>query len=355
MNFSIRNYIVRPMKEFGSDFHLITEYQSGSVHLPDLYPNGVLLADGRQGIVALIRQEGWRRLWMPEYFCYRVIRYIKQQTGIDVVSYPDSPLENDKSIVKKLRFEDGDALLRMNYFGMRELRSEADIPVPVIEDHTHNLSGCWSLHSDADWCIASLRKTMPLPEGGMLWSPKGHQFSAQIVRSETNQQMAEKRWQAMQMKHDYLNGASLDKEAFRMLYLETEEWFDTAELSLIDDRSRDYLGQLDIHAWHSAKRRNWQLLCSLISDKVQVLQPEKESCAMFSLVLLTDSHEQRDRLRLKLIKRSVYPAILWNVPDNVSKETRDFSQRMLSIHCDGRYNENDIRQLVDIVNQAIES
>jgi hypothetical protein len=57
---------------------------------------------------------------------------------------------------------------------------------------------------------------------------------------------------------------------------------------------------------------------------------------------------------MNLISNSVYPAILWNVPETVSGSSRNFSERMLSIHCDGRYNEEDIKQLADILNKAIE-
>lgn len=343
------------MIEFGSDFHQISDYDSNRAHLLDVFQNADLMADGRQCIVALIRQEGWRRLWMPEYFCYEVIETIKKQTGIEVVFYPDHPLLDDKSTMGDLAYKDGDVLLRMNYFGMRESRSANAIPVPVIEDHTHDLLGHWALYSDADWCFASLRKTLPLPEGGMLWSPKGNRLPCGLISSEDNERTAGKRWQAMQMKRDYLDGALSDKEAFRKLYVESEKWFDVADLSLIDKRSQEYIEHLDINAWLGAKRRNWKLLYSLLSDKIQVLRPEDDSCTMFSLVVLTESKKQRDALRQSLINSAVYPAILWQVPNSSSKEIQDFSHRMLSIHCDGRYTEADILQLANIVNQAIES
>jgi hypothetical protein len=339
--------------EFGSDFHVITEYHSKRAHLTDVYRDVVLMADGRQPIIALVRQEGWRRLWMPEYFCYEVIDTIKQQTGIEIAFYPGYPLADDKSIVANLPYKEGDALLRVNFFGLRDHRSKAEIKVPVIEDHTHDLMGNWALFSDADWCIASLRKTLPLPEGGMLWSPKGHRLSLRLRNTDENQRMADVRWKAMQMKADYLAGNMTEKETFRKLYVETEEWFDTAEMSLIDEKSKDYIAQLDINRWQGAKRRNWKMLKSLITGKIKILQPEDESCTTFSLLLLAESMEQRDAFRRKLIESAVYPAILWHVPENVDEKVKDFSHRMLSIHCDGRYSEEDIIQLAKIINDNL--
>jgi hypothetical protein len=343
------------MKEFGSDFHLIPECHYTQLRLTNTYRDVVMMADGRHCIIALIRQERWRRLWMPEYFCYDVIKTIKQLTGIEIALYPDYPLAKDKDIIKNLPYADGDVLFRINYFGMRNHRSEKDIPVPVIEDHTHDLMGHWALYSDADWCIASLRKSLPLPEGGILWSPKKKNVTIKLTNTEDNQRIANMRWQAMQMKYDYLNGTLSDKETFRKLYVETEEWFDTAELSLIDERSKDYLSRFDIDQWQKSKKNNWRLLYSLLSNKIQSLQPEDDLCTMFSLVLLAESQEQRDMIRHRLIERSVYPAILWQVPEKTNEDVQDFSHRMLSIHCDGRYSEEDIRLLAEIVNQAIES
>ena len=341
------------MKEFGSDFHHIDLYNSNRAHLTDVFKGAYMLADGRQCIVVLIRQYGWKRIWIPEYFCYEVIDTIKELTGIKIVFYKDNPFHEE--LVEDLPFNDGDVLLRVNFFGIREHRSETGIPVPVIEDHTHDLLGHWALNSDADWCIASLRKTLPLPEGGMLWSPKGKSLSLELKNTKDNQLIADIRWQAMQMKSDYLNGALSNKEEFRRLYVETEEWFDTAELSSLDDKSKEYIALFDINLWQGAKRRNWMLLHSMLSDKIEILQPEDDSCTMFSMVVLAESQKQRDLIRQKLIERAVYPAILWQVPKTANEKVQDFSHRMLSIHCDGRYNEDNIRQLADIVNQAIES
>lgn len=338
------------MKEFGSDFHYIDTYTSGRAHLTDVFRGATLLADGRQCIVVLIRQYGWKRIWMPDYFCYEVIETIKEQTGITVKFYEDTPLHEGQ--VENLPFREGDVLLRMNFFGVRDKRSNADIPCPVIEDHTHDPFGHWALYSDADWCISSIRKLLPLPEGGMMWSPKGYKLTAEVQPSEENEQIAATRWEGMEMKSRFLKGENISKDEFRRRYTETEEWFDKAEPALIDERSRKFVTkQLDINLWQGAKRRNWKLLKSLVkSNSCKVLKPEDETCTMFSLVLLFETKLQRDLVRQRLIESCVYPAVLWAVPESASKESRSFSERMLSVHCDGRYKEEDIKRLAEIIN-----
>ena len=340
------------VKEFGSDFHYIDSYNSGRAHLTDVFRGATLLADGRQCIVALIRQYGWKRIWMPDYFCYEVIETIKEQTDITVKFYEDTPLH--EGLVENLPFRDGDVLLRMNFFGLRDKRSNANIPCPVIEDHTHDPFGHWDLYSDADWCISSIRKLLPLPEGGMMWSPKGYKLTIEVHPSEENEQIAATRWEGMEMKSQFLKGENISKDEFRKRYTETEEWFDHAEPTLLDERSKIVVSkQLDINLWQGAKRKNWALLQSLVNKEVcKVLKPEDDTCTMFSLVLLFENKEKRDKVRKHMIEACVYPAILWSVPDSASENARNFSDRILSVHCDGRYAEEDIRQLACILNKV---
>ena len=341
------------MKEFGSDFQYINSYDSGRAHLTNVFRDAVLLASGRQCIVSLIRQYGWKRVWIPDYFCYEVIETIKEQTSVKVVFYEDTPLS--EGTVTDLPFQGGDVLLRMNYFGLRNHRSNKCITVPVIEDHSHDPFGHWALYSDADWCISSIRKILPIPEGGMMWSPKGNALGVSFQPSKKNEQIAAIRWEGMEMKAKYLNGEDIIKNEFRKKYTETEEWFDKAEPSLIDDRSRNVVSEeLDINLWQGTKRKNWNLLKSLVEKETcRILEPEDESCTMFSLVLLFESKKHREAVRKKLIEASVYPAILWTVSSCASMEARSFSDRMLSVHCDGRYQEEDVRQLAEILNLAL--
>jgi hypothetical protein len=234
---------------------------------------------------------------------------------------------------------------------MRGQRDNKKITCPVIEDHTHDMFGHWALYSDADWCIVSIRKSLPLPEGGMMWSPKGHRLTVDLQPSEENEQIASTRWDGMEMKTAYLNGEDVSKDEFRRHYTETEEWFDHAEPSLLDEQSKTVVSkQLDINLWQGAKRKNWALLQRLVnSDVCKVLNPEDETCTMFSLVLLFDNKETRDKVRKHLIEACVYPAILWAVPESASENAGNFSERMLSIHCDARYSIDDMIKLRDII------
>lgn len=343
------------MKEFGSDFHYISVFQGGGNSLSDLYPHANYYANGRQALIHLYQSQGWQRLWVPEYFCHDVIASLKE-AGLNLMFYKDWPGNNDVDLYDNLNkvVRQSDAVLRVNYFGTRSFRSTEKLPVAaIVEDHTHDLIGDWPIHSMADWCIASLRKTLPIPEGGMLWSPMGLKLPFAPEVSEENERIAVIRWDAMKLKARYLAGETVEKTEFRKGYVETEEYFDHAQVCALDKASQEYLRIFDIRSWYNQKRENWEQLKDIKKDGVHVICPESMGCYLFSLVLLFDIPEERERVRRELIEHQIYPAVLWNVPDTASCEVKRFSQRMLSIHCDARYTADDIQQMKTIIESIL--
>jgi hypothetical protein len=294
---------------------------------------------------------------MPEYFCYDVIASLKE-AGLNIVFYADFPgYSGDEhtleAVQRKGHLKHGDAVLRVNYFGLRSHRSPVGIPVPVIEDHTHDLIGGWAQNSRADWCIASLRKTLPVPEGGILWSPVGLKLPETPTNSDENEWVAATRWKAMRLKARYLVGEDVEKASFRADFIDTESFFDTAPICALDEGSKEYLRLFDIQDWYKRKRENWNFLRDIKKDGVKVLKPEDYGCNPFSLILQFDDINKRDIVRKALIEKCIYPAILWSVPPTGDGEIFVFSRTMLSIHCDARYSKEDILTMKSIIESIL--
>lgn len=339
------------MREIGSDFHYIDSFNNPNSK--GAFSDANYYANGRQALIALILANKWQRIWIPDYFCYQIVESIKK-TGITVLFYPDTPTSNDREQIANTRFEKGDVLLRMNYFGIRGFRCNSQINIPVIEDHSHDLIGDWASNSNADWCIASLRKTLPIPEGGILWSPIGQPLPAAPKQTEANINLAQLRWQAMLLKKDYLSNGLVDKKQFLEIFSKTEQQFESTELSKLDDDSMIYLQDFDIFAWYSKKVDNWKYLFNLLtSTKVMVLQGENANCFNFSLAILFDNEKIRNSVRSSLISNDIYPAILWDIPKDRPESTQEFGSRMLSIPCDARYTNEDMLWIFNILKQSL--
>lgn len=347
------------MKEFGSDFHFIATSEGAENTLYDFYPRANLYASGRRALIQLYQSQGWERLWIPEYFCYDTVESLKQ-AGLELMFYADWPEYHEdgktlEAIQRKGHFRRTDAVLRVNYFGMRSCRSPEKLPVAaVVEDHTHDLIGNWAMNSRADWCIASLRKTLPIPEGGMLWSPVGLELPSAPLADNKNEEIASARWDAMKQKSRYLAGEAVEKAAFRAGYLDTEPYFDETAVCALDEGSREYLKHFDIRAWYNRKRENWNVLREIKADGVRILRPEGMGCYPFSLVMMFNTPAERERVRKELIATQVYPAVLWNLPSPAEGEVYKASSCMLSVHCDARYTTTEIEQLKTIIETILE-
>lgn len=340
------------MKEYGSDFHYIPgtffSTKDGSQFCEFQY-----YANGRQAIQHLIEFKQWKRIWIPEYFCYDIVEAI-ENTGIQVMSYPDTPGLDETANIASLNFRENDVLLRINYYGLRSYRDNRSVPIEVIEDHSHDLVGIWAGTSNADWCIASIRKTIPVPEGGVLWSPKKHHLPKRPVQTDENVSLEGKRWKAMKLKRDYLQFDMGSKDEFRELFIETENAFEKLPLSDMTEDCKTYLAGFDIGCWNNQKKNNWEILSQIESDSIQILRPEDKACNVFSFVFILKSEHERELVRRYLIQSNLYPVVLWKIPDHKSLDAVDFSNKMLSIPCDARYTEGDIIEMRKILVSALQ-
>lgn len=347
------------MKEFGSDYHFIKTSSKCENTIFDLFPNAIYLADGRQTIELLVNHNKWKRIWIPEYFCWEIIEYIGQRCKVEIQIYEDNPLKKNEEGIEKLSFQDGDVLLKMNYFGFRKAKYDIEVSVPVIEDYSHDIYSEWVRQSKADYCIASLRKTLPSAGGGIIWS-NTHNLSdiAITVRNNLkNEQLSQIRWEAMKEKADYLsrnNSCSIQKDSFRNKYIQTENMFDNLSLCSLSTLDKNFLESFDIANWYQKKLQNWGFLVQklslvLKSKNIRVLSSELEDLIPFSLILLFPNRKKREQFKKNLIRQSIYPAVLWQLPESCSHSSKEISNTMLSIHCDGRYRLEEISELGDII------
>jgi hypothetical protein len=335
--------------EFGSDFHRI-EYPIGSG-----LPYGIFnhYVSGRQPLLDIVLSSGYKRIWVPSYYCGESL-LILNRSDIKISRYKCLPTDNPDKSVEALPLETDDLLLRLNYFGFHGFHDSSKYPCDVIEDHTHDLIGFWPVRSNAKWCFASIRKSVPTADGGILWSPANSLLPRQHSRTSAVAGSMALRYCAMEAKTEFLNGRQLDKESFLQAFRDTEECFGTFTLSDWSSITNEIISSIDIESWYNLKKANYiSLLSELEFRNSTLITGNIESSTPFSLIILFHSKAQRENARSFLIRNNVYPAVLWPDVYNKDSDAIDFSQRMLSIHCDGRYSENDMRILAQILNHVL--
>jgi len=342
-------------KEFGSDFHWINYSSKFNLNLfPERYS---LYSTGRDAIKKLLlwgKSSGlFKRIWMPTYYCPHVTKSILT-TGIDYKFYTDYPWLKEFAF-DEIDFEKGDIFLFVNYFGMRSERSfNFEEEIFLLEDHTHSPFSIWANESNADWCFASLRKTLPIPDGGILWS-KDKELPPEPELKLENVIRFQNKLIGMLLKNNYLKGESVEKDDFRRYLVEGEKKMDEDIGSGISEYSKKELFKFPIEHWQNIKKTNFYALVDILKDNnsFDILLPrDREKTTPFSLIILFTSKQLKDKVRSGLIENNIYPAVLWDIdgPNDSLQVEKDYAERMISVHCDMRYTIDDMNYIGSIIN-----
>lgn len=350
-----------PPWELGSEFHLRVAH-AGDARPPPWEGQGLLVGCGRDALRLLLehgqRERGWRRLWVPSYFCPEVVAAARE-TGLAVSAYGCLPLGlPPPAACDPPRAGPGDVVLQVNYFGL-EARGVAAGALELagaerIEDHTHDPCSPWARRSRADFCLASLRKTLPLPDGGALWSPAGHALPAAPPLRARHRAAAARKLVAMALKARYLEGRAVPKAVFRRLAAQAESALGVGPASAISAEARALLGGFPVERWRARRRDNHRLVTAALADVpgLRVAQPaDGERGCPSSAMLVFASGALRDAVRAALLEAGVYPAILW--PAQQGAVERALSARLLSLPCDMRYGARDVLRAAEHVRAAL--
>ena len=354
-----------PRWEYGSEFHWsVPAERPAAAILPD---GALLLASGRDALAALIghgrRHRGWLRWFIPAYFCAEVTAAIRT-TGVTVIAYPDSPCQPVPDL-SFCSFQPGDVLFLVNYFGLRgpETLTGLDLgPAELVEDHTHDPWSAWATTSTATYCMASLRKTLPIPDGAALWSPRGLSLPDRPPLVPLRQRAAEKKLAAMVLKHLYLAGEPVAKDVFRRLQIDGESGLAGGAASAASPLLEQLLPTLPWDRWRQRRAANHryfrQALGDLESLRVLTAPADNGSCS-FAAVLHFESPARREQVRAAMLARSMYPAIHWPTEGGaerhaaVQADAERLSRRLLSLPCDFRYQTSDLNRVAAVVREEV--
>ena len=345
--------------EVGSLFHLADFDPASTVEAPP-WSEGAMTGCGRDALRLIADAGRHDRWWIPSYFCQEVVRSVIAR-GVELLSYPDSPL-SIRLDLSKIDAAPGDAVLVMNYFG---LRTESDVTVPegfdaeIIEDHTHGPTSRWARESRADYCFTSLRKLYPLSDGGAVWSPKGHPIEAPVKTTTELECGALEKLTGMVLKRLYLEGHLLEKSVFRPILERGEARLVHSEVSAITALSAAALSVFPFARWEALQRSNFHALLAQLPqvNGFRILQPHDKTNSPFSALCVFDDEDHCTRARSALIQQRVYASRLWPLDEpllaGVPDEHRTLAQRCFSIPIDMRYRSDDLERVGKLLRKAL--
>jgi hypothetical protein len=327
--------------EVGSDFH----WDPGSSSEPTQWPwrDARLYGSGRSALAALVLHGKFQRVWVPAYYFPGVCEAL---TGVEIRAYSARP---DRPILLPSAGPD-DLLVVANLLGVQE---GPDLPreTRIVEDHTHDLRSSWAFSSEADWAFASLRKTLPVPDGGILWSPKGRALPPELAVTAEHAKAALHRLSAMLRKARYLEGADPDKPGFLTEAVAGERSIGR-RISGATELTKSMLSTIPADRWRAKRAENLGILSTMLP--MRPLDARSGGVPLGACLVFADQ-STRDQLRESLIVQQVYPAVLWPLEDSAwtDAEARSFSARSLLVHCDHRYVASEMERVGRVVTDAL--
>jgi len=314
----------------------------------------VFFALARHVVPGILRvNKSIRRLWIPEYFCPDVTRYWSEI--VETISYLDDPGRPEPDW-KSLLPAKNDLVLAMNYFGMRERESWEDQRSSrdyiLLEDHTHDPFSAWALTSTADYVFSSLRKSMPITDGAICWSPRGRQLP--LPQGIIDAHAIDLKHNAMMEKANFLTGRAFPeaKAHYRESYAKGDKYLEEGPESPISQRALEYVRSGIPVGWRKTREHNARELLSGLHETeatkpLFVQWPAKS--VPFAVVLVFHSARDRDRCRSYLEMNNVFCPIHW--ASDRFPSASDLSARILSIPADQRYGDEDMAKVARILNQ----
>lgn len=309
---------------------------------------------GRNAIAIAIRDILNRHkidtVYVPSYCCVSMLQEFIDR-GLKIEFY-NVGYEDGRFIYQTPQCSSHSVVLIMSYFGLdtsmarkviKEVQTAGAI---VIEDITHSFlrkdAGCES----SDYVVASLRKWFPIPAGG--WVGKKIGQLSEKPELDSNHAVKEK-IAAMHEKYNYLTGKIKSKENFLLTQATFEnDLIHVDRLLRIDDTSLSILKGIDANEVISQRRKNAKVLIDGLVDIGTFINiPHVDLSVDVPLFLpIFMEKEKRDSLRKYLIDRGMYCPVHW---PEVMGAPVGVRENELSLICDQRYSDGDMRAIINAI------
>lgn len=367
-----------PSREVGSEFHwdpaALRSADQGSGPPQWLPARHALFATGCGAMAAVLRLLARRgpadagassavrrrepefrgRLHMPSYFCMGVAEALSAE--VPLVWYRHLP-DGRGPRFETLRAVAGDVVVAQNLFGRDEQAAwdtwiRAHPGVTVLEDHSHDPFSTWARASSAAYAVASLRKTLPLPDGGLLWSPRGLTLPQPTGGESPG---AHLKLAAMLLKQAWLGGRAVPKDDFRALQQRGERALlgSTGPASAL---TAAVLPLLDLAGLRAASTRNARALIAQLPSATPawtVLTGGPHDAAPFRVQLVCASEAGRDSLLGHLARHQIFAPVHWRQHRaglwSGDAEAADLASRMLTVPVDHRCGPDDVRRVAEVL------
>lgn len=349
------------IKEYGYEYDAVLDeilYKKTKNKVThEKFMGAMCLRAGRDALKVIAREFDSTLVLMPALACDSMIlpfemyghkvKYYKlnKDYSINLESIYPLIVNKDKTIL----------FLYMDYFGNTSITDieleKLKVTYPsliFIEDRTHNLFIENSRKFKTDFTIASIRKWIEIPDGGLLWTRrrlKNTEYLKDLKFSET-------RLRAQYMRNKFLTcGDERIKDEYRKIFSTVTNMIDEERIpGLMSQYAYEKSCKINLTEINEVRRRNAEALINELRGFSFV--QNKSGCGDVYVAILISN---RDAVQRKLALMGIFCTIIWplnKIQRNTCEVARYTEEHMLTIYCDQRYSIEDIKYIASCIRRA---
>ena len=309
-----------------------------SLELPqreEYHKNAIRLNTGRNCLEYILRARGYKKVYIPFYTCDVVLEPFKK-LGIPYEYYHvNIHLEIQDEIVLKT----GEALLYTNYYGLKQRYTEelaSKYGNSLIVDNTQAF---YAKPVEGIDTFYTCRKFFGVPDGAYL-------YIGQLLDMELEQDQSYERMLSLTKRID------LSPEAGYQDFRDTSKALVGQPIKRMSKLTQRMMLGIDYESVAQRRRANYQLLHEALGKENNLELPLEDDAVPMVYPYLVPVKG----LREKLIENKVFVARYWpSVLECTTPDDIDYllAYQMQPLPVDQRYSKEEIKRIVEIINNRI--
>ena len=326
------------------------------------YNNAYCLRSCRDALKIIAKKYAGCHVLLPALSCSSMITPFEAYDCKVIFYKLDSSLKIDLiDLMTKLKDKNEKTVfLYMDYFGIESITAsnlhkikEKHSYVVFVKDITHTLLQEDNSSFISDYIVASVRKWLPIPDGGFLWSQ-----TDEINELFEDNNFYLKRLNAQNLRYEFLQkGEEELKKVFRSLFLEVNLMLDSDDKAYkMSQYSYELIKNADIVNIKKIRQKNAEKLISILKrcNKIKIIQDNFQKSNLY----VPFAVDNRDEIQKQLSKKGIFNTIIWPLrieQKKVCEHSRQIEEHMLAAPCDQRYTVEDMEyignEIVRVVNE----
>lgn len=302
-----------------------------------------------------------KRVLIPAYTCQTVITpfeeagwqceyySIKRNLRIDLKGLENAITKHKPSLLVVHPFFGMD----LNEEEVAAMNGIKEKGVEIVLDLTQCLFSS-KQYSFASFIVASYRKWMSIPDGGYLIN---NTDSVKILQPETeNEEFTDREIAAMYLRGQYFSNEEQRTKAISIRLSKVADHIADSNITphKISQVAYNLMVKVDLEKNQKSRFANYTYLFNNIKESDKVLKVCHNMAAVTTAPLyFTIFVQDRPSLQRVLVQDSIYAPLIWPVEDErvlIDDEIKYIYEHILAIPCDQRYDEDDMRRAVEIIN-----